>query len=105
METLMANLLDLEASLTRDCGLERGQCIVVAVSGGPDSLALLHRLHALSGTWGWRLHVAHLDHGLRGAQSADEARFVAVTAAGWGLSATIELRDVAALARAASLGL
>ncbi len=101
----MGELLNIEAILTRECGLMSARNLVVAVSGGPDSLALLHRLTVLAPRFGWRLHVAHLDHGLRGAQSTNEARFVAVTAAAWGLSATIELRDVGALAKEYNVGL
>ncbi len=73
--------------------------IVVAVSGGPDSLCLLHLLWRLHVEGGPALHVAHLDHGLRGAVSAAEADFVAQTASAWGLPASIERYDVAASAR------
>lgn len=69
----MSQLLDIETTLIRDGRLASAACLVVAVSGGPDSLALLHRLTALATPYGWRLHVAHLDHGLRGEQSAAEA--------------------------------
>ena len=51
--------------------------VVVAVSGGPDSLALLHILHQLAPELGISLHVAHLDHQIRGAESAAESQFVA----------------------------
>jgi tRNA(Ile)-lysidine synthase len=46
------------------------------------------------------VHIAHLDHGFRGAQSADEARFVAATADQWSLPVTVAYRDVPALAQA-----
>lgn len=101
----MAELLDIESILIRECRLEPGQRLVVAVSGGPDSLALLHRLAALAPRFGWQLHVAHLDHGLRGAQSADEARFVGDWAAHLGVATTIEQRDVGALAQTYRVGL
>ncbi|HXS68240.1 MAG TPA: ATP-binding protein, partial [Candidatus Polarisedimenticolia bacterium] len=44
----------------------RGQKILVAVSGGIDSMVLLHLLHELSQKNKWRLTVAHLNHQLRG---------------------------------------
>jgi tRNA(Ile)-lysidine synthetase-like protein len=72
--------------------------VVVAVSGGPDSLCLLDLLQRLSHARRLTLHVAHLDHRLRD-DSADDARFVAAIAAGMSLPATIEAADVAALAR------
>src|SRR5947208_2528503 len=54
-------------------GLEAG-CMVVAVSGGPDSVALLRALAALGPSITGPLVVAHLNHQLRGADSdADEA--------------------------------
>ncbi|GAA5530483.1 tRNA lysidine(34) synthetase TilS [Herpetosiphon gulosus] len=101
----MSQLLDIETTLIRDGRLASAACLVVAVSGGPDSLALLHRLTALATPYGWRLHVAHLDHGLRGEQSAAEAAFVAEIAADWGLTATIELRDVDHVAKQYHVGL
>jgi len=74
---------------------------VVAVSGGPDSLALLYALvtylppHAL--------HLYHLDHGFRGAQSAAEADFVHQTAHQLGIAHTIEHADVAAETTASNI--
>ncbi|WP_274365936.1 tRNA lysidine(34) synthetase TilS [Paenibacillus thermotolerans] len=55
---------------------EEGERIVVAVSGGADSVALLHLLHRLSERWGWSLTVVHINHGLRGEESDEEERFV-----------------------------
>ena len=48
--------------------------IIVAVSGGTDSLALLLLLTHLKETLGLTLHVAHLDHGLRGRKSQETMR-------------------------------
>jgi tRNA(Ile)-lysidine synthase len=51
-----------------------GSRIVVAVSGGPDSVALLYALHSVVGARDWDLLVAHVNHSLRGPESdADEA--------------------------------
>ena len=50
--------------------------IVVAISGGPDSLALLHALHCLNRNHSVNLHAAHLNHGLRGEESDGDAKFV-----------------------------
>ena len=55
--------------------LAGGDVVLVAVSGGSDSVALLHLLHTLSPEYGVRLHVLHVDHGLR-PDSADDASFV-----------------------------
>ncbi len=75
-----------------------GDTVVVGVSGGPDSLCLLHVLHALVTELDARLHVAHLHHGLRGADADADAAFVAESAAAWGLPCTVEQADVPVLA-------
>ena len=52
----------------------RGQKILVAVSGGADSMVLLHVLHSLAEKNSWKISVAHFNHRLRGrASDADEA--------------------------------
>ncbi len=79
--------------------LSGGERVVVGVSGGPDSVCLLSVLHALSQELGLCLHIAHLDHMLRGQESAGEARFVADVAREFSLPATIEAIDVAAYCR------
>jgi len=70
--------------------------LVVAVSGGPDSVCLLHILVKLREKLGLRLHVAHLDHQLRGDESEADARYVADLARQLDIPATIERRDVRA---------
>ena len=75
--------------------------IVLAVSGGPDSIALLHGAARLvaNGARRWQLTVAHLDHGLR-ADSPADGTFVADAAAALGLRTVLRRTDVAELARA-----
>lgn len=53
--------------------VQPGDTIVVAVSGGPDSVALLHLLHRLSVKWDLHLIVAHVNHQFRGEESDLEA--------------------------------
>jgi tRNA(Ile)-lysidine synthase len=77
-----------------------GEGVVVGVSGGPDSLCLLHVLLRLRETYRLRLHVAHLNHGARGAEADADAEFVATVAAEWDLPVTIVKQDVPALAQA-----
>ncbi|HVB78699.1 MAG TPA: tRNA lysidine(34) synthetase TilS [Candidatus Binataceae bacterium] len=52
------------------------EAILLALSGGPDSVALLHGLRALAPRFGYRLAVAHLNHRLRGAESDRDEAFV-----------------------------
>jgi tRNA(Ile)-lysidine synthase len=75
---------------------------VLAVSGGADSMALLHA--AARAPARWRLTVAHLDHALR-PDSADDAAFVAAAAATLGLALATHRTDVAGLARSESRSL
>jgi tRNA(Ile)-lysidine synthetase-like protein len=83
----------------------RGTTIVVGVSGGPDSLCLLHALKTLAPEYDLRLHVAHLDHQLRGDAAQADADFVQDVAQGWNLPYTIEARDVKAFAHAHKLSI
>jgi tRNA(Ile)-lysidine synthase len=55
---------------------ERGACIVVGCSGGPDSVCLLDILHKLKGKYDLRLIVAHVNYGLRGKDSEKDEKFV-----------------------------
>ncbi len=72
--------------------------VVVAVSGGLDSMTLLHALQTWCGDRRTQyLHVAHLNHGLRGEESAADAQLVAETAAQMGLTWTVERTDITQL--------
>src|SRR5579863_908892 len=74
--------------------------VVVAVSGGADSLCLLHILNRLCGP-GKRyprlgLHVVHLNHKLRGEEGERDAAYVEHVAGAWGLPVTTGAVDVPA---------
>lgn len=56
--------------------LQSGDLVVVAVSGGPDSVALCHLLHRLRHSHKVELVVAHVHHGLRGVEADQDALFV-----------------------------
>ncbi|MFP4640556.1 MAG: tRNA lysidine(34) synthetase TilS [Dehalococcoidia bacterium] len=73
---------------------EGSRPLVVGVSGGADSVCLLHVLFSLKDELGLKLHVAHLNHGLRGGEADADAEYVASLAQRLGLPATIESRDV-----------
>ena len=90
----------VRAALT-DIGV-RDETVAVAVSGGPDSVALLHLLFRLREEFGLRLHVAHLNHMLRGENGARDARFVAELARTLDLPCTCEERDVHAYQQASA---
>jgi tRNA(Ile)-lysidine synthase len=83
--------------------LPPGGEVIVAVSGGADSLCLLHLLNQLCGPGkrypGVSLHAAHLNHKLRGEESDRDAATVANIVESWGLPCTSSEIDVASLAR------
>lgn len=91
MNDLLAHIHDLKL-------FEPGARVVVAVSGGADSVALLDLLRRFD-AGSLKLVVAHLNHSLRGEHSDADQAFVAGLAARYGLSFVAERRDVAALAR------
>jgi tRNA(Ile)-lysidine synthase len=62
----------LAESLRRECWLRPEAAVLVGVSGGGDSMALLCLLHALAAENRWRLEAFHANHGLRG-EEADRA--------------------------------
>jgi tRNA(Ile)-lysidine synthase len=98
-------LLDaVRSAIQRYSMIERGDRVVVAVSGGADSMALLFALHALSSDLDCELAVAHLDHGLR-PTSAGDARFVEEQAARLGLPVMSERCDVRGEAAARRQGI
>lgn len=86
------------------CAVPEGARLLVAVSGGADSTALLLGLHALAPELGLSLHAAHLNHGLRGAEADADQAFVEglcarlgvpLTAARWDCRARMKRRRLA----------
>ena len=79
--------------------LPRGRKILVAVSGGADSMALLHALNLLAGKFRWKIAVAHFNHRLRGRSSDADENLVRKTAAALKLPVVVETADVRQFAR------
>ena len=79
--------------------------LIVAVSGGTDSLALLHILYQAQDNLNIKLHVATLDHGLRGDEGTADADYVCQLAQSWGLLCHRRRVDVPQLAQDWQLGL
>lgn len=79
--------------------------MLVAVSGGADSVALLHALWTRTRGRRGRLVVAHLNHGIRGASAEADARFVRVLARRLGIPCVIGRTDVPVLARRRKLSI
>ena len=78
--------------------------LLIAVSGGVDSVVLLHALQSLAGSLNFSLQVAHLNHQIR-PESADDAAFVKDLCAQWDIPCFIETCDVPAVAEQNKLSL
>ncbi|GBG57255.1 tRNA(Ile)-lysidine synthase [Sporomusaceae bacterium FL31] len=65
--------------------VKKGDKLLLACSGGPDSLVLVHSLYALCSKYNISLAVAHVDHMFRGQDSAEDAEFVAAFCSQLGL--------------------
>lgn len=89
-------LARVAATIERHRMFVPGQRVAVAVSGGADSVCLLHVLLQLAPRWNLSLSVLHLNHGLRGAESREDAEFVRCLASSLGLPCTVREADVAA---------
>ena len=76
--------------------VEPGDSILVGVSGGPDSIALLHGLFELKQELGLKLAIAHLNHSARGQESDSDAEFVKNLGETLQLETLIEKLDVKA---------
>jgi tRNA(Ile)-lysidine synthase len=90
----------LANEILTDALFEKDNAIVIGVSGGPDSMALLHLLLDLNKKLAWklRLHVAHVNHTLRGEEAEEDAAFVQAAADSLGLPCSMSKVDVAAKA-------
>ncbi|OGK94457.1 MAG: tRNA lysidine(34) synthetase TilS, partial [Candidatus Rokubacteria bacterium RBG_16_73_20] len=88
----MSFLRRVERTIRRHAMLAGGEAVLAAVSGGADSVALLHALVALAPAWRLRLSVLHVDHGLR-PDAARDAEFV--RALGARLGVPVEVARVA----------
>lgn len=86
-------------------GIAPGSHVLAAVSGGADSVALLHMLKALRDTGAVRLTVAHFEHGLRGAESLSDRDFVQELCHLWQIPCTVGQGDVREWAKSRHIGL
>jgi tRNA(Ile)-lysidine synthase len=72
-------------SLTRNALLNKEDKILIALSGGMDSVVLLHVLLELRPYWRWELVIGHVDHGLRPGEDEKESKLCSKLAQETGL--------------------
>lgn len=87
----------VKETIARHAMLEQGERLLVAVSGGPDSVALLKALTLIAPEYKLSLVVAHLNHGLRGAEADGEEAFVRSLCLSMDVECVSEKIDIAAL--------
>lgn len=83
--------------------IRRGEHVLIAVSGGADSVALTYALHYLQRKLDFFITVAHLNHGIRGPEASEDARFVAELA--WSIGAACHMGEINVPEKAAELGI
>ncbi|MDR2467940.1 MAG: tRNA lysidine(34) synthetase TilS [Spirochaetaceae bacterium] len=82
-------------------GTLRGKAILAAVSGGPDSVALLYALNRLREQHPFELHCAHVQHNLRGEESLADEHLTRYLCARWGIPCTVSIVEEGAILHAA----
>src|SRR5580704_13474674 len=102
----MTDLLQhVENSIQSRRLLKPGDTLLAAVSGGLDSMVMLHVLRELSVRRRWKVAVAHFNHRLRGRPGDADEKLVRRTAAAMKLPVTVESGDVAGFAARSGLSM
>lgn len=78
--------------------LKRGDCVIVALSGGADSVSLLYTLKNMSNELGLKLYAAHLNHNLRGAEAKRDEEFCKILCKNYDVELFCESVDIRTLA-------
>ncbi len=94
MSTTEDLLLQLRETIEREKLIVSGEKILVAVSGGADSVALAQLLHRLQSEFNLTFAIAHLNHQLRGADSDRDEAFTVDIARSLGYRAVVERADL-----------
>ncbi len=79
--------------------IRRGDTVIAGVSGGADSVCLLHLLAGLQETYGFSLEALHVEHGLRGEESLADADFTRDLCEMWQIPCRVVHVDAAAEAK------
>lgn len=85
--------------------IEKAENVLVGLSGGPDSVCLLHTLHLLSAELGFKLYAAHVNHLLRGEESDMDERYARMLCEEIGIPFYVQAYDIKKLSRDGKLSL
>lgn len=85
--------------------ISRGDRIIVGVSGGPDSISLLHILHCISGEFSIYIHAAHLNHMLRGREADLDTEYVKSFCERMGIPCSVKYADINRLSNETGLSI
>lgn len=77
-----------------------GDKIIVALSGGADSVCLLHILYSLKEQFNLTLYAAHLNHGIRGEEAQHDEEFCKILCKNYNIKLFTEKKDIPALSKA-----
>lgn len=91
--------------LEKDCAVRPGSHVLLALSGGADSVALLHLLLGARESYPLALSCAHVEHGIRGGESLEDLAFVRALCDALGVPLYAAHVDAPAYARAHGCGL
>lgn len=89
----------VKSTIDRFNMFEKGDSVCVALSGGADSVALLHALMSIKDELGITLSAAHFNHNLRGEESDRDEHFVRTLCAGYEIPLSVESADVEDVSR------
>ena len=98
-------LPEVRDTIARHGLLESGDTVLIALSGGPDSVTLLHVFHRLRRSFRLTLHAVYVNHGIRPRAARREEAFCAALCDRFRVPLQVVRENVPALARAAGRGL
>lgn len=78
--------------------LDNGDRVIVALSGGADSVSLLHALYSIKEKYNLTLYAAHLNHGLRGEEAERDEKFCKILCKKYKIEFFVRRLDIRALA-------
>lgn len=97
-------MVDTVKKTMTERGIMPEKSVLVALSGGADSVALLHIMQEISAEFGFLVYAAHINHGLRGASAARDAEFSETLCEKLGIKCFVNNADVRGYAKACGIG-